>query len=569
MIPLKIDLFSIDKFVKENHCPEVTNPIFFNYDQTPTSDGLFSYELFGISDDDRKNIFGYIDLGGHYIHPMIYSLLSARFGSFRDILTGAKYAVIADKKIKIVPEDFDGAETGLDFLYDHYEDINWIDAMEEEEIDSLDKKTRLQFLKSLDKDEFFISKWLVLPPFYRAESSESQSMGDSINKLYKELISRTRSMKTGFSVSLFGSETRLKIQNTLRDLYLTTMAPASGKNLIFEKGKTEGVLKGSSKNSLIRKHLLGKTVDYTASAVITAPQIAEANTPDDHPTPFGYAKFPLATLLSLFQPFFVSESVVKLEEYITIIQARYTDRIKKIDINQFNADSVAKLIKKFIKSRDERFSPMPSIVYTDYNNVEQKMIFNMVTLDKYSDINDQKKLEERYRPMTLTDFFYIIALSVLHDKHVYVTRYPVTNFQNIYPSKIKILSTAKTKKQVVLMAMMEDDGTIVTNADEFMIGTEGIPDYPCVPKQARDLNADNEFLDVMYPGNTPLGAIGGDYDGDMLYMKSVFSKEANEEADRLIKAKSNILTAAGKPSRGLGQISKDCIMGLYEMTKDG
>ena len=562
---MKIDLFSIDKFVAENHCPEVTNPIFFNYDQTPTSDGLFSYELFGISDDDRKNIFGYIDLGGHYIHPMIYSLLSARFGSFRDVLTGSKYAVIADKKIKIVPEDFKGAETGLDFFYDNFDDINWIDALEEDEMDSLDKKTRLKFLKSLDKDEFFISKWLVLPPFYRAESSESQSMGDSINKLYKELISRTRSMKTGFSISLFGSETRLKIQNTLRDLYLTTMAPASGKNLIFEKGKTEGVLKGSSKNSLIRKHLLGKTVDYTASAVITAPQVAEADTPDDHPTPFGYAKFPLATLLSLFQPFFVSEGVIMLEEFLGHVQEIYRYDIKKIDVNQFNADSVAKLIKKFIKSRDERFSPMPSIKYTAKDGNEKAIAFNMVEVDRESELYKQDILKNVYRIMTLTDFFYIIALDVLKDKHVYVTRYPVTNFQNIYPSRIKILTTAKTKKKIVTYAAMRDDGFI--EAGESLTGDIAI-EYPTIPKDISAATADSEFLDVMYPGNTPLGAIGGDYDGDMLYMKSVFSKEANEEAERLITAKSNILTAAGKPSRGLATISKECIMGLYEMTKD-
>lgn len=562
MITLKIDLFSIDDFIKENHCPEVTNPIFFNYDQTPTSDGLFSYELFGISDDDRKNIFGYIDLGGHYIHPMVYSLLSARFGSFRDVLTGSKYAVIADKKIKIVPEDFPGADTGLDFFYDNFDNINWIDALEEDEMDSLDKKTRLKFLKSLDKDEFFVSKWLVLPPFYRAASSESQSMGDSINKLYKELISRTRSMKTGFSISLFGSETRLKIQNTLRDLYLTTMAPASGKNLIFEKGKTEGVLKGSSKNSLIRKHLLGKTVDYTASSVITSARISEANSPNEHPTPFGYSRFPMATLLSLFQPFFVSEGTVMLEEYINVISDMYRGTIKKIDINQFNADYVAKLIKKFIKSRDERFAPMPAIKYTHKDGYEDTIYFNIIEVDREQDLHNQDVLKKSFRVMTLTDFFYIIAADILYDKHVYVTRYPVTNYQNIYPSKIKISTTSTTKKKIVALAMITKDGTI-----EVSDQTSTYDEYPSIPKNGVK-SIDSEFVDVMYPGNTPLAAIGGDYDGDMLYMKSVFSKEANEEADRLIKAKSNILTASGKPSRGLGSIGKDCIMGIYEITKD-
>jgi len=41
-----------------------------------------------------------------------------------EILQGKKFAVIADKKIKVVPEDFPGAETGIDFVYDNFENID-------------------------------------------------------------------------------------------------------------------------------------------------------------------------------------------------------------------------------------------------------------------------------------------------------------------------------------------------------------------------------------------------------------------------------------------------------------
>ena len=60
----------------------------------------------------------------------------------------------------------------------------------------------------------------------------------------------------------------------------------------------------------------------------------------------------------------------------------------------------------------------------------------------------------------------------------------------------------------------------------------------------------------------------GDYDGDMLYLKSVFTQEANLEADRLIKAKTNLLNAQGELSRKLTGIGKNCILGLYELTKE-
>ena len=130
---MKIDIFDVDDFVKANKCPQVTNPVFFNYDKTPTSDGLFSYELFGVSDNDRKNIFGYVDLKGPYIHPLIYTMMSKRMGSIKDLLSGDKYAIIVDKKIVYASEDTEGAGTGIGFIYDNFDRINWIDDVEEEE----------------------------------------------------------------------------------------------------------------------------------------------------------------------------------------------------------------------------------------------------------------------------------------------------------------------------------------------------------------------------------------------------------------------------------------------------
>ena len=69
---MKIDIFNIDDFIKANNCKEVTNPVFFDWSGQPTPDGLFSYEIFGVTELERKSIFGYIDLGAHYIHPVIF-----------------------------------------------------------------------------------------------------------------------------------------------------------------------------------------------------------------------------------------------------------------------------------------------------------------------------------------------------------------------------------------------------------------------------------------------------------------------------------------------------------------
>ena len=146
---MKFDVFNIDDFIKANKCQQVTSPVFFQYDGNPTPDGLFSYDIFGMSDEDRMNRFGYIDLHDHFLHPLVYSIMSTRMGAVKDILNCEKYAVVAGDDIRIVPEDTEGAMTGTDFFFENFEKINWTKEIEDRDVDSIDKTARLKFLKSL------------------------------------------------------------------------------------------------------------------------------------------------------------------------------------------------------------------------------------------------------------------------------------------------------------------------------------------------------------------------------------------------------------------------------------
>jgi DNA-directed RNA polymerase beta' subunit len=530
---MKIDIFNIDEFVKVNRSPRVSNPVYFNFDKTPTVDGLFSYELFGSTDLERKNIFGYVELFDNYIHPIIFSMMTSRMGSFRQILTGEKYAVIVDKKIKIVDEDFPGAESGLDFFYDHFEEIKWIDEFEEAETESIDRKKRLKFLESLTKDEFFVRKWLIIPPFYRAVNTEDRTMGDNINKLYTELISRTNSMDIGAGFGMFGAQSKYRIQQLLLEIYLETIRPIKGKN------------------SLVRKHLLGKTIDYTSSNVITSPEISKAERPEDLPVKFGYGAFPLATIISLFHPFFVNVLTDTLTDFVGLISDVYSKEITRIDKGQYSTDVVEKLVKMFIKSETERFNP----ILIHYVNTAGEKIQREFIITEYRSKADLDSDNGIDRPLTLTDIFYLAAIEITEDKHVYVTRYPVTNFQNIYPSKINILTTSKTRDVYIRIG----------DNIEFM------KQYPCIkfdgdPKPSPKTHYG--FYNVLIPGNIYLKALGGDYDGDMLYLKGLFTKEANAEAERLIYSKSNILNASGGGSRGITKIGKEAVLALFELTKE-
>jgi hypothetical protein len=370
-------------------------------------------------------------------------------------------------------------------------------------------------------------------------------MGEEINKIYKELITRTRSLSQGLGIEFFGNRTKFFIQNLLVKAFEETTRPLKGKG------------------SMLRKNLLGKTIDYTASNVITSPPISNSDDVDSMPVKFGYGAFPIATVITLFQPFFLNG----LTEFLSNTLRNYVlysigeENIKRIDLNQFNSQKAERMIKSFVKSDINRFDPV-KFEYVDSNGNDIEVKIPIEEAQKRSDFEDGKSVK---RYLTQLDLFYSLATEIAGDKHVYVTRYPVTNFQNIYPSKISLLTTARTKKEVFLKV-----GDTILN--DYFGNKEPYKNYPYVKFEGDPKPKPNtyyNFLNVLMSGNIYLKALGGDYDGDMLYMRGLFTKEANKEAEEKIYSKTNILKIDGNSSRGISKLGKEAIMSLYELTKEG
>ena len=68
---LELETLDIEKFIKANKLKEVTNPIFFERPGVTSTDGLLSNEIFGITKNERSNIFAYIDLGKCFIENIM------------------------------------------------------------------------------------------------------------------------------------------------------------------------------------------------------------------------------------------------------------------------------------------------------------------------------------------------------------------------------------------------------------------------------------------------------------------------------------------------------------------
>ena len=202
---LKVKLPNVEDIVKKNEIKEITNPVFFIRDGVPTSDGLLSNEIFGITREERSNIWGYIDLQGTYLHPLVYKLWGRMDSSIKNIVHGLKGYKL-DSNGYIV-EDLENGETGLDFL------VKNISKIKIKESDSRDRHNNIEFIMS-NKDRIFIKKMLVQPAFYRdVLSGKGKVEVGQLNKYYSSLLVATRSLKEtqdyGFSL---GDATKGRIE---------------------------------------------------------------------------------------------------------------------------------------------------------------------------------------------------------------------------------------------------------------------------------------------------------------------------------------------------------------------
>ena len=252
----------------DKSCLEVSNPVYFSNGK-PTDNGLFSSTIFGeLGTEERRTKFGYINLHGKFLQPIIYKVLVSLDSRIDNIISGTDFYSV-DAKGNLVEDGVKG-ETGLDFLYRNIEKIKFKTS------DSQVRKTKLKLIQGLKKDDMFTDKWLVIPAFLRDYNPSGSAMEvDECNDTYGKII-RLASSMDGTTLSFLANNNKANIQKLLVKLYTDF---------------TEGL---AHKKGIIRKSLMGKSIDYATRSVITAPKV-NSKTYDQIEIKFGFAKF--STLL--------------------------------------------------------------------------------------------------------------------------------------------------------------------------------------------------------------------------------------------------------------------------------
>ena len=528
---LKTEVLDVEDFIKVNDVKEITDPIFFVRPGVPTPQGLLSNEIFGITKEERSNIFGYIDLYDWFLHPLAYVEWSRMDSRIKDIVFGTKKFIInSDGDF----EESEDGKTGVKFLKDNFSKIKI------KSTDSIKRDNKIKFLMSNEKN-IFIRKFIVIPAYYRDVNSNADGrvgVGE-LNKYYSSLIIAVRSLRETQEYGLSMSDaTKGRIQETLVHIY----------NYLCGTGAAEDSdgIGLSKKHGIIRTSVMSKTADEGSRLVISAPTIKAENI-KNLMVDTEHCALPLASALVNFKPFIIF-NVKRFFDNEFSSNPTHTMKNEKgeretVEVKNpqmvFSDVEIEREMNKFIHGYSKRLTPI-KVPLT--NGKIAYMEFRGSNVDPADIENSKNALQSR--KLTWCDVFYMAAVEATRDKCVLITRFPMDSYWNEFPSKIRI-STMKETEPIV-------------------VGSSYYPWYPKIREKDLNSNTSNLFIDTLQFTNLNLKSIGGDYDGDQVGTKGVWSVEANEECMKIIESKSYYLDLN---CVNIKVSTNEAVQSIYSLTK--
>lgn len=523
---LQVSLLDVDDFVKKNNLVEITNPVIFDASSNPTSDGLLSNTIFGITKESRASTFAYISLKKKFLQPLVYRIWSKVDSKIKSVIHGiGTYSI--DKSGNII-EDPKG-DNGIDFLRKNLDKIKF------RETDSIKRERYVKFLND-NRKNFFTDKLIVIPPFFRDIKVDGGkiSVGD-INKLYiNVMVSASAigdSTEYGFSI---GKSVEGRLQEGLIEIY-KWFGTGTDSN-------PNGGLPG--KFGVIRRANLSKTTDYATRLVMSAPKLDVENM-EDIRADFDYSVLPMTSAAANFFPFVIFHMRRFFEnEFIGDTKYPILDKdgtiiygeIEDYQI-QFSDEVLKKELDRFIHGYSDRFRPVKVLC-----RVKGKQEYLDLKWKGFYKEPDVKTLKNE-RPLTWCDVIYMACEEAVKDRMILITRYPIDTFYNEFATKIRLSSTIETEEAVF-------DNVVYTH-------------YPKIRKEDIGKDTSSSFIDTMNICNGYLDSIGGDYDGDMVTIKGVYTDEANAELKKQLASNIHFINLGGNP---VISTSKESIQALYAMT---
>ena len=413
---LQLDILDVEKFIKINNCPCVTDPRAFITNNVPSPEGLLSNKLFGTAMRERSGIFGYIDLHGWFMDPSCYKTWIRLDPKIKNIVYGIKYYKI-DPKGNII-EDENG-DTGLDWLHKNIDKIKFRSS------DSKSKQLSIKYLET-NRDKMWINKYIVIPPFYRDKNTSSNSRATvglgGVNKLYTNLIVASNALLTPQEYGFDADDAEKgRIQNIILQIY-DFFCGNSNKELPNDAGR--GM---SGKLGILRMTNLSKTADFSSRLVIS-PVDLKVNRPKDRMVTYDKSAVPLYSAMTQFRDFvmfnvreFFENEFVGSSMYPVIDKYGKEKYIYPEDPDiVFSDERIAKEMDRFLEGYNNRFVPIE--IPVEGTKEKYYMAYKGRATDPK---NPDKENILSTRRLTWCDVFYMATVEAVKDKHVLITRFPI------------------------------------------------------------------------------------------------------------------------------------------------
>lgn len=483
--PLDVYILDVEDFVKKNNVQPITNHITFVRDGIPTSDGLLSNEIFGITKEERSGIYGYIDLNDWFMNPLCYKVWGSMDRRIKNIAHSIeKYSIGPDGDFV---EDPKGG-TGMAWLRKN------IDKVKIKSTESRKRDNKIAFLEK-NKDKMFIRKFIVIPPFYRDVSNTKGRVEiGAINNYYQSIILTSNSIKD--RQEMFGVEAGEADKGRMQEMLVAVYKALSGTSTNPDDGlglgKKQGIIEQAGKS---------KTTDAGSRLVLSAPNL-NVESIDDLMVDMQHCALPLASAVTNFKPFVIFnvkrffDNELGGTNTVPICKANGTiDYVEIRDVrSQFSDAVIEEHVEQFIHGFSNRLDPVMVELETEGKQKKYaQMVFKgkTVSSEEYASGKISGESPLINRPLTWCDVLYIATMEATRDKHVLITRYPIDKVWNQFPSKINI-STTKEMEPVYV------------NGKLYKF-------YPKIRKEDVGSNTSNKFVDTMNICNLLLDGIGGDY----------------------------------------------------------
>ena len=412
-------------------------------------EGLFSTTIFGrIGEETRLRRFAFIDLKVPILHPLTLRILGKLKRIYPEILMGRTYATWDATGRDFAKADALTGETGFHFFMSHYKDIKFPERLSDI------RELNIQFIEKM-KPLSITERVIVAPAAIRdfVIHPDGREEEDEVNVLYRKLlaVSNSISRQSFETTPKTFDKARASLQNTFTAIYEYFEAMVEGKN------------------KLLMGSFLTRNISYGTRNVITAqnlrtnrllaPEAAGMN--DTEIGLFQYLKafLPVTTFQIrndfLTQVFTTPQAPAKLVNMKTLHTEQVFLSSEHFD-NWMTTEGVERVINSY---GEEALRHEPIIIdgrYLGliYNDGKSFKLFQ--DIDELPDNLDRKHV----RPITLTELLYIAVYPHTGKYIMNITRFPVTGFGSIYPSKLFLHPTVNSHSLTPMNAFFQPDASM-------------------------------------------------------------------------------------------------------------